>query len=182
MRNLILAKVCVVLSVSSAVADPAPAVTDVASPQAIPAPVAEELRRIQRDMGGPVVDQFPSLKEEPTRTNDARSKIDVPMRHMVESLRTAATQLDDIANRLERLELYRQADSLREQAQRLRLDARRLAGGGSEAPQWGEGVQPSGTAPFAPPALEPRPMEPQAQPVEPQTIEPRPLEPVPSPE
>ena len=46
----------------------------------------------------------------------------------VEALREAAANLDQMANLLEPLELYSQADALREQAQRLRLDARELTG------------------------------------------------------
>jgi hypothetical protein len=64
-------------------------------------------------------------------------------RSRVEVLRDAAAQLDETSNRLERLELYSQADGLRAQAQRLRLDARRMSGGGrlSPAPA-GEALQP----------------------------------------
>ncbi|MAT68135.1 MAG: hypothetical protein CMJ58_01280 [Planctomycetaceae bacterium] len=51
------------------------------------------------------------------------------------SLRGTATQLDNAANQLEQCELYDQADMLRETAQRLRIDARRLAGHEHEADQ-----------------------------------------------
>lgn len=53
----------------------------------------------------------------------------------IASLRGTATQLDNAANQLEQCELYDQADMLRETAQRLRIDARRLAGHGHEADQ-----------------------------------------------
>jgi hypothetical protein len=42
-------------------------------------------------------------------------------------LRSTASHLDETANRLEEMELYEQADALREVAQKLRVDARSLA-------------------------------------------------------
>jgi hypothetical protein len=45
--------------------------------------------------------------------------------HVITALREVAVRLDTAASRLERLELYSQADSLREQARELRVDARR---------------------------------------------------------
>ncbi|MCA9238092.1 MAG: hypothetical protein KDA44_21610 [Planctomycetales bacterium] len=48
--------------------------------------------------------------------------------HCVAALRSTAQQLDNAANQLEQCELYDQADALRETAQRLRIDARHLAG------------------------------------------------------
>ena len=88
-----------------------------------------EVRAIQESLGGPSVNQFPALQASddgplqavtpPTPSSAADESI--------EALRSAATQLDATANRLERLELYAQADDLRRQAQRLRVDARRLA-------------------------------------------------------
>jgi hypothetical protein len=45
--------------------------------------------------------------------------------HVITALREIAVRLDTAASRLERLELYSQADSLREQARELRVDARR---------------------------------------------------------
>ncbi len=51
----------------------------------------------------------------------------------VNALRAAAAELEVSANRLEHLELYRNADALRALAQELRLDARLLANGASPA-------------------------------------------------
>ncbi len=186
-------------TLSSAVADPTPTGPGVAPLETIPGPVSEELRRIQRDLGGSATEAFPSLREQRgrlLRMRGAASEPAVQSRQAVEALRDAASQLDTTANRLERLELYTQADALREQAQRLRLDARGTIGGAT-APTptrvlpWEEGVWPSSADPRLAPqprlpeprALEPQPLEP--RPADPQPLEPvpqQPLEPAPSPE
>jgi hypothetical protein len=92
--------------------------------------LAPEIKQIQRALGGPVVDRFSTL-----RANDAKplsstavKQSSTEQRQAVEALRDAATQLDASANKLERLELYRQADALRQQARQLRLDARSMVG------------------------------------------------------
>jgi hypothetical protein len=85
------------------------------------------LQRIQQELGGPAVNRFPSLREEPERPQTRLRPVAASQnvqRQAVETLRDAAWQLDMAANRLERLELYGLADRLREQAQQLRLDAR----------------------------------------------------------
>ena len=91
-----------------------------------------EIQQLQHALGGPQVDQFPSLREQgfgvptaPTRSREGRSTIP---RDAIRALREAAAQLDVTANRLEQLELFAQADGLRQQAQHLRLDARRMSG------------------------------------------------------
>jgi hypothetical protein len=91
-----------------------------------------EIRRLQESLGGPQVDQFPGLREQgfgvptaPPRSREGRSTIP---RDAIRALRDAAAQLDSTANRLEQLELFAQADGLRQQAQHLRLDARRMSG------------------------------------------------------
>jgi hypothetical protein len=74
-------------------------------------------------------------------------------------------ELDAAANRLERLELYRQADALRDQAQHLRLDARGLSGtessegkSGAFRPwEWNNAPQ---TAPTVAPTPTPTPSQP----------------------
>lgn len=182
MRVDILAGFCVLMISAVASAD------TTSSPGAAPletmrGPVAEELRRIQRDLGGSAVEAFPSLREERghvIRMRGAASGPAGPSREAVEALREAASQLDTTANRLERLELYAQADALRAQAQRLRLDARgRIPGAATPTPSpvlpWGEGVQPSGGAPFDPRLAEPQPLEP--LPADPLPLEPVPLQP-----
>jgi hypothetical protein len=173
--------ICLFVMPSAASADPTPASPGAAPLEAIPGPVAEELRRIQRDLGGSAVETFPSLREDrgrPLRLRGVVSGPAAPSPQAVDALREAAAQLDTTANRLERLELYRQADALREQAHRLRLDARGMMGAAA-APTpvlpWGETVRPSGGSPVGPRVLEPQSLEP--QPLEPRAIEPIPLQP-----
>jgi hypothetical protein len=104
-----------------------------------------EVREIQRTLGGPAVDQFPSLQpieqgmwpnwsSTPYRavTPAVAMATDDRLRTQINSLRETAAQLDGSANRLEALELYQQADALRNVAQRLRMEARSM--GRSEAP------------------------------------------------
>jgi hypothetical protein len=157
-----------------------------------PQDVAPELERIQRDLGGSAVEQFPSLRGEPrgakppaAGAREAGVQEAPPWggppaaeqdRRKVEALREAASQLDVTANRLEQLELYDSADALREQAQRLRVDARGMVEGPQAARPLGftpeaEG-QGSGTRPLrlrsfreerrepTAPRLEPTPAEP----------------------
>lgn len=90
-----------------------------------------EIQRLQDSLGGPQVDRFPSLRAQsfgvpaaPGRFREGRSLIP---RDAIRALRDAAAELDVTANRLEQLELFMQADSLRQQAQRLRLDARQMS-------------------------------------------------------
>lgn len=91
-----------------------------------------EIRQLQKSLGGSQVDQFPSLRpggfgapSSPAR-NDRSPRSS--KRDVIRALRDAATQLDATANRLEQLDLYRQADGLRHQAQQLRIDARGFGG------------------------------------------------------
>ena len=91
-----------------------------------PRKLPPEIRQLQEAMGGSQVEQFPSLRTEPAanellRPRGRRSAVAPP--EAIRALRDGATKLDEIANRLEQLELYPQADAIREQAQRLRLDA-----------------------------------------------------------
>jgi hypothetical protein len=189
---------CVLLLPAVASADPTPSGPG-APLETIPGPMTEELRRIQRDLGGSAVERFPSLREDRGRLLRMRGEASPPTvqpRQAVEALREAASQLDTTANRLERLELYAQADALREQAQRLRVDARGMAGGAtaptpSSVLPWEDGIRPSS----ADPRVAPQPLQPDPRPIEPQPLEPvpqtpesqgdatpQPLEPTPSPE
>lgn len=97
--------------------EPIPAGSDALSP---------EIRRIQQALGGPTVNQFPLLQQN-AKPGDSASRPG-EQRQAIDALREAAAQIDQSANRLERYELYRQADALRQQAQQLRLDARSLGG------------------------------------------------------
>lgn len=58
----------------------------------------------------------------------ATAEIQAPRAELrpVAALRSTAAQLDASANQLEELDLYRQADALRDLAQQMRVDARRL--------------------------------------------------------
>jgi hypothetical protein len=125
-------------------------------PAAWPGGLAPELQRIQQDLGGSAVDRFEALKEtssdawatdaEPrpaARAAERRPSAITPSgratpapwvgRPQIDTLRDAAGQLDALANRLEQLELYREADALRDQAQRFRVEARRMAGDRTQA-------------------------------------------------
>ena len=97
----------------------------------IPAELPPEVRRIQESLGGPAVNQFPSLRwDEATsqRPQDRGGAATQQRLVAVSALREAAALLDTTANRLEQLELYSQADGLRQQAQQLRIDARGMTG------------------------------------------------------
>ena len=91
-----------------------------------------EIQQLQHALGGPQVDQFPSLREQgfgvPTAPARSRGARPIVPRDAIRVLRDAAAQLDVTANRLEQLELFAQADDLRRQAQRLRVDARGTSG------------------------------------------------------
>jgi hypothetical protein len=137
---------CRALAASGAVLLSAAIVADAHGDEA-PPNVVREIREIQKELGGSVVQGYSELwgaKAEPrdgakpplgrelgverqaagavwASDNDGRPR-EATLR--VEALREAAAKLDEMANLLEPLELYSQADALREQAQRLRLDAR----------------------------------------------------------
>jgi hypothetical protein len=85
---------------------------------------------------------------------------DQRVRLQIGSLRETAAQLDGSANRLETLELYQQADALRNVAQRLRLEARSMARRGP--PAW--------DAPTAAPQGAVRPVRP-TQPTAPRRVD-----------
>jgi len=106
-----------------------------------------DLRNLQQQLGGPVINQFPALGPQTQPATGAewagRWSANPPQPGAIEALRDAAAQLDETANRLESLELYRPADALREQSQRMRLEARamkrpaaRSETGSSAAPVW----------------------------------------------
>lgn len=93
---------------------------------ATPGGLPPEILRVQQELGGSVVNQFPALHatESPAPTSASPSK---NPEAVVEALRDAAWTMDSWANRLEKLQAYKQADALRDHAQRLRLEARTLA-------------------------------------------------------
>src|SRR5688500_2219471 len=77
-----------------------------------PKDAAPELERIQRELGGSAVEQFPSLRGAKRQAADGQEAPPWPGapaatqdRRKVEALREAASQLDMTANRLEQLEL-----------------------------------------------------------------------------
>lgn len=87
-----------------------------------------ELLRIQRAVGGSVIEQFEGLSPSPGSPAPSPAMPSPERKAAVNALREAAWQLDTAAHRLESLELFRQADALREQARQLRLDARSMMG------------------------------------------------------
>ena len=123
-----------------------------ATPQSEPAQLPPELQAIQRSLGGSTLNQFPSLRDDagPLRARlqaggRERSAARGLHRDAIRALRDAAAQLDMSANRLESLELYPQADAMRQLAQQMRVDARAWAAGGDPA------VGPTPTAPHGEP-------------------------------
>lgn len=130
---------------------PAPRDTALASDRPTPSPaeIAREVLLIQQEMGGSVVtdraglldwdyarspvtptQQAPRWSTHSPRTPDAPSHYrnlsaeQISISHKVNELREAAWQLETTAYGLEKLDLYDQADALREVATRLRRDAR----------------------------------------------------------
>ena len=96
--------------------------------------VAQEILRIQTDMGGSIVETSPVFDSadsippiSPAPRIPPASQSDVLKR--IGSLRNAAWQLDSTAHKLEIHDLYDQADALRELATSLRQDARQLKAG-----------------------------------------------------
>jgi len=111
--------------------------------------VAHELLEIQRHLGGSIVSDRRALRGIPSSLSveqaeatdfpdavgqfrsdfsgsQATLKSANPSARTVKSLRDAAWQLDLSAEKLERSELYKQADALRNLAQQFRLDARAI--------------------------------------------------------
>ncbi len=87
--------------------------------------VAREVLRLQEEMGGSLAAGFgvqwnPSLPESPP------APYQLAHRSPVSALRDVSWQLEQSAHLLESLDLYSQADALRETATKLRQDARKL--------------------------------------------------------
>ena len=91
--------------------------------------VAQEILKIQQELGGSVV-KLPAevsgtsssaLVQGPAANADSSGT-----KEPVLALRQAGLQLDLLAHRLELIDLYSQADAVRELAQRMRQDARDL--------------------------------------------------------
>lgn len=92
--------------------------------------VAREVLRLQQQMGGSVVTDRPNLQDlihSPGPVMPTKDPI-----NKVDELREAAWQLDTTAHRLEKLDLYDQADALRDVANRLRHDARKMKQAGDQ--------------------------------------------------
>ncbi|NOZ41380.1 MAG: hypothetical protein GXP24_14315 [Planctomycetes bacterium] len=107
--------------------------------------VAREVLRLQQQMGGSVVNNRTGLQGWNHSPGPVKSKkslatgprrAELPANHYqpgrqrpankVNELREAAWQLDTTAHRLEKLDLYDQADALRDVADQLRRDAREM--------------------------------------------------------
>ncbi len=103
----------------------------------VPAPqdVAREVLRLQEEMGGSIVSDF--QPEAAWNGPPTPPPVPHPWRGALSSpvlaLRETAWQLEQSAHLLESLDLYSQADALRETADKLRKDARKLKGNGSTA-------------------------------------------------
>jgi len=126
---LSIAETCPVLIAQEGTAPAPGGFVDILVDRQIPSDLLPpEIQGVQQALGGSLVDQVPRFRPEneisSTPITSAGARGERHRRELVEALRDAAWQLETAANRLERLELYRQADALREQAQRLRLDAR----------------------------------------------------------
>lgn len=95
-----------------------------------PETLSPELKQIQRALGGSVVDQVvPPQGPSETVTVSTPAAPESRVQEKIDALRDAAWQLDAAAHQLELLDLFRQADALREQARQLRLDARSMIQG-----------------------------------------------------
>lgn len=194
--------ICGGTATGAAPTDPSPR-SDARTPPNEPTQLPPELQAIQRSLGGSSLNQFPSLRDEagPFRSrlqsglrerSAARSNVH---RDAIRALRDAATQLDGSANRLESLELYAQADAMRQLAQQMRIDARGLTAGSDLS------VAPTPAAPQGDPVRERPQLQwdhsmPQFQPSPPRdvlivprpqidpadAVAPAPLEPMPEPE
>lgn len=126
-----------------------------------------EIRQLQKSLGGSQVDRFPTLRGDglgapsPPSRNQGHARSS--QQDAISALRAAATQLDATANRLEQLDLYRQADGLRHQAQQLRIDARGFGGDPQTTPtpstptptSWEQWPASPGPAPAPQPTLLP---------------------------
>jgi hypothetical protein len=103
--------------------------TDASSVTPTPADVAREVVRLQEELGGSITRHLTEPQPAPPLP---RPMANAPhsWRPLSESpvavLRETAWQLDQSAHRLEMLDLYDQADALRETANSLRRDARRM--------------------------------------------------------
>lgn len=87
--------------------------------------VAQEILRLQEDMGGSIVSRWePRAFPPPAEAGSPRQAFNSP----VIALRETAWQLEQSAYVLESLDLYEQADAVRDTADRLRRDAREMKG------------------------------------------------------
>ena len=121
------------LLVASPIAADAPDLTNEQLPAA--KSVAEELLEIQNRLGGSIVTDRNAMQDYSVspgasgvgfyEAGNSSSKV-IGARGPVEALRDVAWKLDQSAEKLERAELYKQADALRNLAHQLRLDARAI--------------------------------------------------------
>jgi hypothetical protein len=89
--------------------------------------VAREVLELQRQMGGSIVPGFGGDFAEQDILEPAKTTKPMPgKKSPVAVLRAGSWQLERLAYRLENLNLYPQADVVRQTATKLRLDARRL--------------------------------------------------------
>lgn len=91
----------------------------------VPEDVAREVLRLQEEMGGSVAAGFGN-QWTPPPAGPPPMPYQPAVRSPVSALREVSWQLEQSAHLLESLDLYSQADALRETAAKLRHDARRM--------------------------------------------------------
>lgn len=109
--------------VESAVVTDAPAASPLSSQD-----VAREVLRLQEEMGGSIVNNWNTapVQVEPTQRAIYQPQVELPAAPAIRILRESARQLEQSAHQLESLDLYQEADMLREMATRARDHARKL--------------------------------------------------------
>jgi hypothetical protein len=97
-------------------------------PEVSPAEVAREVLRLQEEMGGSIVTDWNTAptQVDPTQRAIYQPNIELPAAPAVQILRESARQLEQSAHQLESLDLYQQADLLRDMAAKLIKESRRL--------------------------------------------------------
>lgn len=91
--------------------------------------IAREIAKIQQDLGGSIVEKQFDVEDAQTISSAQRAVVasrSAQSGDPVLVLRESAWKLDAAAHRLESLDLYSQADAVRDLAEKLRQDARQL--------------------------------------------------------
>jgi hypothetical protein len=141
---LSLASIATVWADSEVAVEQAPTAPAVATDLPVAPPlssqdVAREVLRLQEEMGGSIVTDWNTAptQVDPTQRAIYQPNVELPAAPAVQIMRESARQLEYSAHQLESLDLYSQADSLREMAHNLRLEARKLRAESTENPTLG---------------------------------------------